>query len=351
MKEIFSKRLKSARKMLGLSMDKLVERMDGIVSKNAISKYENAEMMPNSTVLLALCNALGVKPDYMFRPFSLELGEFEFRKKASLGVKDINRIKGEISDYIERYFELEEITAESHDFINPVSNINILNFDDVETAAAKLRKDWKLGNSSIDSVVELLEYNNIKVIEIEAPEKFDGSCTLVNNQYPVIVLNKNYSNERKRFTALHELGHLVLDIANSADNKVHESYCNRFAGALLLAQDVVYKTIGTQRHRVSTYELDEIQKKYGISIDAIMYRLKDLRVITANNHRYFCIRKNKEKSFKSYVEQSRYNTNEVSNRFNRLLAKSISEELISYSKAAAISLRTVNELKQDIILA
>jgi len=68
MKEIFSKRLKSARSMAALSQDKLVEKMGNIVSKNAISKYERGQMMADSNVLLALSKALNVKLDYFFSP-------------------------------------------------------------------------------------------------------------------------------------------------------------------------------------------------------------------------------------------------------------------------------------------
>ena len=68
MKEIFAKRLKSARQLSEMSQDNLVQAMDGIVSKNAISKYERGQMMPNSTVLIKLAKALNVKPDYFFRP-------------------------------------------------------------------------------------------------------------------------------------------------------------------------------------------------------------------------------------------------------------------------------------------
>ena len=81
--EIFAKRLRQARIKAQLSMESLCERMGGIVSKQAISKYEGAKMMPTSTTLIALAEALKVKLDYFFRPFSFDLGDFDvsFRKK------------------------------------------------------------------------------------------------------------------------------------------------------------------------------------------------------------------------------------------------------------------------------
>lgn len=66
MKELFAKRLKNARLLSAMSQDNLVEAMGGIVSKNAISKYERGQMMPNSSVLIKLAKALDVKPDYFF---------------------------------------------------------------------------------------------------------------------------------------------------------------------------------------------------------------------------------------------------------------------------------------------
>ena len=45
--ETFAKRLQQARLKAKLSMEKLSEKMNGIVTKQAISKYEKAKMMPN----------------------------------------------------------------------------------------------------------------------------------------------------------------------------------------------------------------------------------------------------------------------------------------------------------------
>ena len=72
MEQIFSQRLKNARIMQGLSMDELCEVMGNIVSKQAISKYENGKMLPNSTVLIQLANVLHTSIDYFFKPFQVK---------------------------------------------------------------------------------------------------------------------------------------------------------------------------------------------------------------------------------------------------------------------------------------
>lgn len=57
LKDIFSKRLRNARLMRGLSMQQLCVMMNDIVTKQSVSKYERGESMPDSTILIALCKA------------------------------------------------------------------------------------------------------------------------------------------------------------------------------------------------------------------------------------------------------------------------------------------------------
>ena len=108
---VFSKRLRQARILKKMSMDQLASMIGNSVSKQAISKYEAAKMMPNSTVLVALAAALDVEPDYFFRPFTFDLNEFQvsFRKKSDTSAKDVNALKVQIQDAVERYLEVEEI--------------------------------------------------------------------------------------------------------------------------------------------------------------------------------------------------------------------------------------------------
>lgn len=100
MEQIFSQRLKNARIMQGLSMDELCEVMGNIVSKQAISKYENGKMLPNSTVLIQLANVLHTSIDYFFKPFQVKLEGIEFRKKAKLLSKEKAKIEEQVLDMV-----------------------------------------------------------------------------------------------------------------------------------------------------------------------------------------------------------------------------------------------------------
>lgn len=56
----FGARLKAARKMAGLSMEDLVVKLGGMVTKQAISKYEKGLMMPSPEVLAKLVEVLKI---------------------------------------------------------------------------------------------------------------------------------------------------------------------------------------------------------------------------------------------------------------------------------------------------
>ena len=82
---VFGERLKSARKMAGLSMRGLAELIG--VSHNAINKYEHGEMNPGSDVLLQLAHALDVRPEYFLREMKVSISCPADRKHSGVGKK------------------------------------------------------------------------------------------------------------------------------------------------------------------------------------------------------------------------------------------------------------------------
>jgi len=338
MKAQVGHRIKSARMLAGLSLRELSNGLNGIVSHNAISKYEKGEMMPDSKVLIALSKALDVKTDYFLRPQIVEISNIEFRKRGSLTVKKTNSIKENIKDNIERYIELETFLNFENSFVNPIKDIIIKNTEDLEKAVETLLHYWDLGINALPNVIEILEDNDIKVVEINADEKFDGLSGWANKEIPIIVINKNFSVERKRFTALHELGHLLLNIDSEAfTHKEIEKFCNIFAGAMLLPKETVFKELGERRSSVSLNELIYIKESYGISIQAIMARAKGLGIISNDQYIRFRIWINSNENHKKEIGYGEYKGVEHSSRFKQLLYRATAEEIISMSKAASLS--------------
>ena len=347
METVFAQRLKSARIMKGFSMDALCDVMGHMVSKQSLSKYENAKMLPDSTVLIALSKALEVSVDYLFRPYQIEMPSIEFRKKSKLKVTEVDSIKEKVRDRIERYFEIENMLDINTEFKVDFSNIVVQRAEDVKALALRLRSEWNLGEDAIGNIISILEDNEVKVIELTASTEFDGLSGYVNHSFPIIVLNNNFTAERKRFTALHELGHLLLNFDPSLSQNEKESYCNLFANEMLISGKQFIRQIGSSRKDISMLELIPLQKQFGISIDALMYKAKELNVISEQRYRTYCIKRNGNPVLKGMANECRY-SNEYSDRFERLIYRAVASEVISYSKAAALLGTPVHELKANL---
>ena len=346
--EIFAQRLKNARVMKGYAMDELVAAMGNSLSKMAISKYEKCQLSPSSSVLISLSKALGQPVDYFFRPFTMQIESVKFRKhKSKLAVKQEESIRQNISDMFERYITIEEICNASVKFVSPFKK-PLSSAAQVKEAALKLRDFWNIGSDGIINVIDLLEEHGIKVIEIDAPESFDGLSSMVNDLYPVIVLNKAFSSERKRFTALHELGHLILNFDDSVSEKDEETLCNLFANEMLILESMFRRIVGDSRREISYPELKAVQIHFGISCDALMYKAKTCGIISEPRYKSYCIQKNRDSAFKERIEQSYY-PHEESNRFNRLVYNALSNELITISKAASLLHKSVEQVRGELM--
>lgn len=355
-KELFAKRLKQARLKAGLSMDALSEKTGREVSKQTISKYEAGKTMAGSEVLIKLSNALGVPFDYFFRPYSFDVSEVEisFRKKSSVGAKEQSVLKINIQDEVEKFIDIENILgveSRMHDVNVPVQIEHPMQ---MIMLAKEVRRTWGLGNSPIPSVKNMLMSQGVKVFEIEGPEGFDGISGYAKDTIPLMVVNSNMKNtERRRFTHMHELAHLMANTSFDVNISNHEKekLCDAFASEMLLPSDVLQSEFG-KKSKISIQELIRIQKIYGISIDAIVYSLKRLGILNENRHRGYCIRKNTKPKFKALVEMSRYeepssDKNYDDELYQELVYSALAQELISISKAAQMLNRSTLEVESN----
>jgi Zn-dependent peptidase ImmA (M78 family)/DNA-binding XRE family transcriptional regulator len=336
---MFGERLKRARIKSSLSMQELSNNSNNIVSKQAISQYEKNEKNPSSKVLISLANALGVGVEYFFRNVSVEINRVDFRKQSTFAKKKQESIKEKVREYLERYIQLEEILELESNFNNPLSNEVINSYDDIEELAIKLREKWDLGLDPISNIIEMLEVQNIKVMLVDEEKKFNGLCGEANDDknHPFIVLNNTSElpNDRKRFTALHELAHIILP-----NHKLDEERASdRFAGAFLFPKNSVFDEFGEKRNKISIEELNHCKLKYGISIAAIIYRLNQLGVVSDGLKKRFFIKNSSHK----FDERCKYEKIIKTSRFDNLLAHAYSEELISTSKLSELASLKVDE--------
>ena len=346
---MFSERLKLARKRSGLSLRALSSAMDGLVSAQAIGKYERAEMMPSSTVAIALAEALEVSPSYLLSPSSVSLESVEFRKLSSTRARERAAVEAEVLDHVDRYLQVEEILGidNTGQDIPEGAPYRISDVEDAEDAATALRAAWNLGSAPIQNMTELLEERGIKVFKLDLPERVDGlSCRvhrLDGDDVPVVVCSTGKSVERQRFTIAHELGHLVLDIPSTIPE---EKACHRFAGAFLAPQAELIREVGRRRHNFGFGELIEIKRMFGISAAALVMRMRDLGIIKENTLRaiFRGIGSNWRREEPRPLKRT-----EHPKRFRRLCLRALAENEISDSKAAELLRLRVSDIDSIMV--
>jgi len=332
---MIGKRIRRARKGAGLSMRALAERAG--LSCYAIKKYEDDSTTPSCDVLVELARALKVRTSYFFRedigPVVLE--DIKYRKRSSLPEKLLDAITFEVVEQLERRLELESFVP--HTPIRTFSTVSglpghISAMDEIEDLALRVRQEWNLGLGSIPRLASTLEANGLRVFIIRAgsQSKFDGLAARAKG-IPIAVIGLQWPGDRQRFTLAHELGRFMLDgrLSGGLDE---ELACNRFAGAFLFPRTAVFERLGDHRNIIEVKELDLLKQEFGLSMSGILYRARDLGVISRS------VYSNMHEDFRSrgwlQHEPGRSYPREQAYIQEQLAFHAMSEEYISTSKAA-----------------
>ena len=325
MQNFIPERIKNARKLRGLSMDALSLKMNRMVSKQAISKYETGKMNPSVNVMKCVAEALHLPLSY-FKTAPVLVGDLNFRIDRNIPAQSVSRMISVTKDKIERYLKVESILGISQTFKNPLRGIKVQDKQDVEKCVAKLRSKWELGTMSVFSVYDMLESHCVKVIEFDCGVKHViGFSTMINKNIPLVVINlsANVTTERKRFTALHELAHILLSFSEGLEENTKERLCNYFAGAMLCPAPVFEREIGESREHIALAELTSLKTRFGISVAAAVHRARDLGIISERYYNYI---------FDNYIHGNimengwgGYPICERTDRFDRLLQRIVAE--------------------------
>jgi Zn-dependent peptidase ImmA (M78 family) len=317
-------RIKQARKAGRMSLRGLAEKVG--VSAMAISKYERGLMTPGSAVLMRLAQALDVSAEYLMRPVTASVRLQAYRKHAALGVRAQEAIRMRVQEWLERYLAVESFFPDEQ---RPVSLplYPIESLGEVEEAASALRREWNLGLDPIEGLTQVLEDRGIKVGLVSGFEHFDA-CTFLADGDPVIATKDDLPGDRQRFNLGHELGHLTLDVAVGLDP---EAACHRFVGAFLVPAEAARFELGMNRTTLDVNELYLLKHKYGLSMQAWIYRAKELGIIPEREAtRLF--RAFRAKGWHRH-EPGEALPPERPSRMERLIYRALAEDLISRSRA------------------
>jgi len=274
-------KIKQLRLARGWTLDDLVAKMGGIVTKQAISKYELGKSYPSPQVLMRMADAFNVKAAYLIAEPEYKIEVIAYRKKTTLGEKEQKRIENTIKEGLCQRVRIQNLVCFDVALDVPVQKFKIKEIDDVEAAANHLRAMWHLGQEQIANLTTVLENKPVHILEIDVGDKFDGIAAVALKGKSVkgvtIAVRKETAGERRRLNLAHELGHLVLDVPEDINQ---EKAAFRFGAAFLAPKECILREVGAKRLTISLNEMFILKNKFGMSVQALLYRLKDLGVIS-----------------------------------------------------------------------
>lgn len=323
--------LKRFRLLNDLSLQDVGEKLN--LSAPAISKYEKGEVTPNSNRLIEFSRIYNVGVAELMKVYTIPNMEFNsFRKKKRLTGQRLELLKSLIQNEVAKYLEVLNL----NNYVIPdnykITRIKCGTVDAAENIAKQFRVNRKISELiPISNLTHVLENFGIFVIYINNInhefDDFDGLSEIVSGIPFIVVLDDINDGARQRFTIAHELGHLLLDIAENANK---EKLCHRFASALLMPKEAIINEFGNSRTHISFLELEAIKREYKVSYSAIIYRLEDLDIITRSNAKYWYIQLNK---MFGKIDPDPI-PREKSNQFEKLVSKLEANKIISNRKAS-----------------
>jgi Zn-dependent peptidase ImmA (M78 family) len=132
------------------------------------------------------------------------------------------------------------------------------------------------------------------------------------------------------------------------DHKLIEAWCHFFSTCFLIPSEMLLKMIGgVKRNYIDIKELVNIKEYYGISIRAIVHRLKELTVITDNYYTRWVVYMSK--TYGQRGEPGIFKGEEKAKVFEQLIGRGLAEGIISLSKAASLSNTDINNLRKEFV--
>lgn len=168
--------------------------------------------------------------------------------------------------------------------------MNKLSLQQVEELALKFRIDNELNAKEPINVKSLIRRLNILMIYKPMSEQSCGlSLMTPDKKYKFILVNSNNQRGRQHFTIAHELFHLYFDdnpvphICSTDKSKdITEKNADNFASALLMSREGIFANISFEeikKQNLSIAEILRLEQIFSVSHQALVYRLKHLKLI------------------------------------------------------------------------
>jgi Zn-dependent peptidase ImmA (M78 family)/transcriptional regulator with XRE-family HTH domain len=275
-------RLTQARHLAGMTKKEVAQGIGK--SPAAIGQYETGSSKPRVELLPRLAEVLDVPVQFFLagRPMGkLDTSMAHFRALRSTSGAQRNKALGFAGQTWELTYALEkrvrlplvDLPGFAGGEIHPGTDLP----GDPVGAAQELRKRWQLGKGPLRHLVRQMEAHGVVVV---SPPEADQATVKIDAfasgglPRPLVVLTPNRADDvyRHRFSAAHELGHLVLHAASTGDAR-QEREADAFAAEFLTPRTSILPHLP---RRMDLAQLADLSRTWGVSVKSLIYRCREL---------------------------------------------------------------------------
>ncbi len=322
MAQIIGANINKLKDRLGLNNEQLGEILG--VTRQTVGNYIRGDQVIDSARLFRLAKATNVSLKY-FVEESDKTFSYIFRAdnpKDNVDEAFLNFLNTKLNSYWDVISLANETKItylpEAYQLETEGNNLSVEDKEIIKMVADKLRKSFGIeGDLNVD-IYSVLERNNIHIYSFEYHDrKIDALSVYAEDKGAFILLNdhKVVPEERKIFSVVHELGHIIFhrneylkstqDLAYSNYQKnVNEKIANLFASYFLIPRNILkdYKFYFKNNRFFSLKELIKLKREFGVSAQAMLLALKEEKYISGQIYGYLL----------KQLKQSGYEINEPS---------------------------------------
>ena len=270
-----------AREYRGFTQTALAAKVKGLSQSN-LSKYEKGFGGLSDNMLGLIMSTLDFPMKFLDMNIVNKVDSKHYRKKATITVKTRNEIDRTISliaycfDWLSEFVEIPDYSFGYYDMDNGISP---------EELAGHIRNKYRLGMSPISDICNFLERNGVFIYMWDSPnDEFDGVSLITDAGNHLIIVNRNRSNDRVRFTLAHELGHILMHECPSFpvfSIRDKEKEANAFASELLLPSQAVRNAL----HNVRLGQFPELKRYWLVSMASLLEKAKNINAIASEKYK------------------------------------------------------------------
>jgi Zn-dependent peptidase ImmA (M78 family)/transcriptional regulator with XRE-family HTH domain len=280
-------RLTQARLLKGLTKQELAGAVG--VSPAAVGQWEAKIQIPKTYHLERIARALDVPVAYFLRrrPYArMNAAAAHFRSLRRTKVAHRDKALAFVEQLWEITYALERRVQLPHVDVPGLANgehaPGVVPNDPV-AAARLLREAWKVPEGPFRHLVNALENHGIVVSHVafanEEETKTVDAFSTTHLPRPLVVTTPDRADDvyRHRYTVAHELGHILMHHDVAPGDLAQEREANTFAAELLTPIDQIAEELPT---RLQMRHLDELSRRWGVSIKSLIKRTRELGLST-----------------------------------------------------------------------